>query len=84
MSLQMEDALFHLEDSFTTKNQKNIIEIRLQQTPCLNSQMASKNQACSQCINPEANFPASSLFCVIYTPVYHSSDSGTLDFFDFL
>ena len=31
MSLQMEDALFHLEDSFTTKNQKNIIEIRLQQ-----------------------------------------------------
>lgn len=30
------------------------------------------------------NFPTSSLYCVIYTPVYHSSDSGTLDFFEFL
>ena len=31
MSLQMEDARFHLEDSFITKNHQNITEIRLQQ-----------------------------------------------------
>lgn len=31
MSLQMEDPPFHLEDSLTTEDQENIIEIRLQQ-----------------------------------------------------